>query len=675
MTWITLPQNNVLAGQAGHLTDHDDIYAALALLWGSTQQATFNVQAPPYNATGNGITDDTVAIQNAINACAASPGGGGVVYFPAGTYLVTPAGSPAVGLTVPSQVVLAGAGTSITTVKKNGAGVLISMSGTTSPVTGSTHVRFSGMQHLGLNGNNLTGALLQLYYADQLLFYDIFLNNNKDIMVDMVEFWDSRFYYAVSTNGGGGVGTDTPMFYLRNASAASGVGASTGNVNNIYFNGCRWEIFSNGAVAVMQGVGVGNPSNIYFTDSKMETASIQSANPHLHVDTFCMNIEVNHLYCMSNGFGAGYSTAADVIVWGTQAGSLENVTITNVTPATIANGVTVFSPVASSNASLRNITGIYATTAPTGAHINFSTLVGSVIVSNCNSNNGTQFAGTIPNGQDPSGVVQTFTASGTWSKPPGAVMVCAQLVGSGGGGGSGAVEASGTVSGGGAGGGGGGYTMAFFPAALLNSTETVTVGTATTGGTAVGTTASNGNPGGAGSGTTFKSVNFATATGGGGGAGGTTTGATGGFAGNGDFFGGSGASSSATGLVGSTGSSTNQAAAGGGSGGGVTTGAAASAGGAGGAVASSGGNGAGTAGTTAGGAGGAGTGTTANWPIPGASGGGGGSATAGNGGVGGAGGIYGAGGGGGGASLTGHSSGAGGAGAAGIAVIVTTCAV
>jgi hypothetical protein len=45
----------------------------------------FNVKKPPYNATGDGATDDTAAIQAAINACATA--GGGTVFFPIGVYL------------------------------------------------------------------------------------------------------------------------------------------------------------------------------------------------------------------------------------------------------------------------------------------------------------------------------------------------------------------------------------------------------------------------------------------------------------------------------------------------------------------------------------------------------------------------------------------------------------
>jgi hypothetical protein len=61
-----------------------------------------NVKSPTYGATGNGTTDDRVAIQAAIDA--ANTAGGGVVFFPAGTYRVTSA------LTMYGRVSLLGVG-------------------------------------------------------------------------------------------------------------------------------------------------------------------------------------------------------------------------------------------------------------------------------------------------------------------------------------------------------------------------------------------------------------------------------------------------------------------------------------------------------------------------------------------------------------------------------------
>lgn len=70
--------------------------------------------AKDYGAKGNGATDDATAIQNAIYACATA--GGGVVYLPAGTFIV------GTTLILEAGVALRGAGAYATTLKlKNGA--------------------------------------------------------------------------------------------------------------------------------------------------------------------------------------------------------------------------------------------------------------------------------------------------------------------------------------------------------------------------------------------------------------------------------------------------------------------------------------------------------------------------------------------------------------------------
>ena len=64
-------------------------------------QLYFNVKSAPYNAVGNGVVDDTLAIQTAIDD--AFNAGGGVVYFPKGIYGIrTP------GLKLKRYVVLKG---------------------------------------------------------------------------------------------------------------------------------------------------------------------------------------------------------------------------------------------------------------------------------------------------------------------------------------------------------------------------------------------------------------------------------------------------------------------------------------------------------------------------------------------------------------------------------------
>jgi hypothetical protein len=267
--------------------------------------------------------------------------------------------------------------------------------------------------------------------------------------------------------------------------------------------------------------------------------------------------------------------------------------------------------------------------------------------------------------QNSSPQVDIFTTSGTWTKPSWCRHVVAVLVGAGGGGGSGRRGAAGTVRCGGGGGGSTGLGVHHLNAALLGSTESVTVSNVGgAGGAAQTVNDTNGNNGSVGSSTSFGI--WAVALGGTAGEGGTAAAGNGGLLQAGaSGYGATGGNASASGGAGGNGAAGASAI-------GIGAGNATSAGGTGGT-----GNifrNTAPAGGTSGGAGvsgGAGGSVTAQEPQCGGGGGGGGSATAGSAGGGGAGGSYGAGGGGGGASANGINSGAGGAGGPGLAIIIS----
>lgn len=158
MTWINLPQAPVTAGEAGHLNDHNNIASALSALWTAGLQGVVNVTAPPYGAKVDGVTDDTVAIQNALNAA----GAGGIVWLPPGVAVVS---GP---LTIPPQVSLVGAhsshldATSGSVIKPSsgfaGAAVVMVVDQATGGYSVASNQQ--SVRSLTIDGSNLSGSTI-----------------------------------------------------------------------------------------------------------------------------------------------------------------------------------------------------------------------------------------------------------------------------------------------------------------------------------------------------------------------------------------------------------------------------------------------------------------------------------------------------------------------------------
>jgi len=355
-----------------------------------------------YGAVGNGSTDDTAAIQAAINAVQAQ--GGGTLFFPSATYAVTPVSSTSAALVLNNGttgyqgVRLTGSSEQGATLKRLANGPIITMSGPSSDTTGVTHCRYCTIENLDLNGNNLTGTLVQTYYADTLLFKNVHYVNSNDVGHDCAEFWDSRFENVLwDTVGSTTANTTAPALWLRNTAASSGFGYSAGTTNNIYFFGCRWEQYKTGAVRIERGVGTnsGQPYSLYFVSSKLETANLNGLATFF-CDTTARDVHVINCHAYVGGFYTGYSTAQDVFTFGPQFGSLRNILVFNASAsACIANGVTLNAPLANSYVVAESVRGSYTGGAnPTGAHISFGTSTGEFRVVDCQSDNGTQFGGT-----------------------------------------------------------------------------------------------------------------------------------------------------------------------------------------------------------------------------------------------------------------------------------------
>ncbi len=84
---VTVNGNTYTLPSVGEVDWSDGINGWIQAVSSGVGSTVINVQSSPYSALGNGIADDTTAIQAAINAAIAVPGG--TVFFPAGTYLVS----------------------------------------------------------------------------------------------------------------------------------------------------------------------------------------------------------------------------------------------------------------------------------------------------------------------------------------------------------------------------------------------------------------------------------------------------------------------------------------------------------------------------------------------------------------------------------------------------------
>lgn len=116
------------------------------------QLGYLNAQNPPYRARGDGVTDDTAAIQSALNDAAA--GGGGIIFLPRGNYRI------ATHLVVPAQTTLAGVWRAPTAYSQNQGTTLLATEG-----AGST----SGVPFLTLQGNNSALDGVTIYYPNQVV--------------------------------------------------------------------------------------------------------------------------------------------------------------------------------------------------------------------------------------------------------------------------------------------------------------------------------------------------------------------------------------------------------------------------------------------------------------------------------------------------------------------------
>lgn len=281
---------NLAAVTPGILTLVAGTQGALSVGTPAGAISVFNVQNSLYGALGNGVHDDTSNIQACIAACIAA--GGGIVYFPAGTYKVTSTldlGGMA-GLYKGITLLGSGAGmydsghSSATLINYSGTGHVFSAIATK---TGSTYNPISGLniQNLGIKFTASLGASKYAIYWEGVIggssIQDIQIYGsgtgstagggvaildayNGQITVDRVQAWNCYRGFRVTAE-------PTTIF------------TSGENSGNLTLNACMayacalpWEVGSSGGNLI---------DGVTLNSCKAVAAAASTNSPGFHLDT------------------------------------------------------------------------------------------------------------------------------------------------------------------------------------------------------------------------------------------------------------------------------------------------------------------------------------------------------------------------------------------------------
>jgi hypothetical protein len=195
-----------------------------------------------YGAKGDNITDDTAAIQSAINAAAASSGG--IVLFPepSNTYKVTST------LTVPADgIKLQGPGRGVRCIDYTGTGTAIRFG---SAATYVFRVEMDGVRLTNLSGSAAIGLEL---YVKESFFNNVLLNIGfTEAGIKLCDTspsngcWSNRFMNCMVYNGAGdGLvslrGTNSNLFVGCHFTTNAGDNVFIPYTNGTEFIGCQFE--------------------------------------------------------------------------------------------------------------------------------------------------------------------------------------------------------------------------------------------------------------------------------------------------------------------------------------------------------------------------------------------------------------------------------------------------
>lgn len=306
---MSVLRTDVTAGEPGHAALHNEERAAINLLSAVT------------GAAGDGIVDDTTAIQAALTA-----GAGGVVTLPAGTFLSG-------RLTIPARTWLRGAGQGATILKlKNGynADFITNTNGasditiTDLSVNGNKANQTSGAQCRGIYLLSCARLLIDRVHVYDVEGHGIHLSNTGTVEGQRVSncLLERAGSNPIATYGSNIAATNATDLLITNTvsldSAKAGFRLAGSGIN---LAGCVARRNGNGGIVTVSGENTGiTVTGGVYSDNGITAGIVAQSNADGIRLVGVKNAELNSVKCSNNqGAGVGiYNSSTHVNISGGQ---------------------------------------------------------------------------------------------------------------------------------------------------------------------------------------------------------------------------------------------------------------------------------------------------------------------------------------------------------------------
>lgn len=242
----------------------------------------FNVNA--YGANGDGATNDTAAIQSAVDA--ANAAGGGTVYFPAGEYIIAPLSALLPAIKIYSNITLMGEGWKSCIKVANNAGNYRAL---IQPTTLSTFVENVRISSLRFHDNPTGNLTADIHTGDASGLKVIYIVNFNGVYIDNCFFDPCIGVNTISLNGQLGRQAFVRDSKFRFVKGRTTDGSGEYDNSAIYLDSQYHEVTGNYFEAALADHARG------AIESHMG-ASIISGNITVGYETLCNVVSANSIY-------------------------------------------------------------------------------------------------------------------------------------------------------------------------------------------------------------------------------------------------------------------------------------------------------------------------------------------------------------------------------------------